>query len=300
LKQASVLKELFEDKAFIRSHGICSINSINWARIAVQSTYYVWAYLRLFDSCTSRILDESAIGLQEVVFCVPTGAFGNAMGGFIAKQMGVPIHRIICATNANDIVHRCLTTGDLSMGANIETYSPAMDIQFAYNLERMLYYICNQNPVAIRDIMAAIDKQFAFIEASRGVILDPIVLAKIKSIFVSCSVSDEQTLHTISQVRSSFGVELCPHSAIGVHAASETFASLASQFPTFCVLTANASKFEETFAKATDHSPHLREDVIAMRSLPVKFSRLEKTALDNNWREKWIDQLKSDITLRMK
>lgn len=247
----------------------------------------------------SHAPDASSIGVQEVVFCVPTGAFGNAMGGFVAKQMGVPIHRIICATNANDIVHRCLTTGDLSMGSNIETFSPAMDIQFAYNLERMLYYICNQNPVAIKTIMTAIDRQFAFIEGSQGVTLDPIVLNKIKDIFVSCSVSDERTLETISSVRSSASIELCPHSAIGVYAARELFAPLTSQFPTFCVLTANASKFEETFKKATEHSPHLREDVVEMRLLPVKFSKLEKTSSDSSWREKWIGQLKSDILSRM-
>jgi threonine synthase len=262
--------------------------------------------LRLFDGSVvrhategSRHFDESAIGLEEVVFCVPTGAFGNAMGGFIAKQMGIPIHKIICATNANDIVHRCLTTGDLSMGTNVETYSPAMDIQFAYNLERMLYYMCNQNPIAIKDIMVAIDKQFAFIKGSQGVILDPIVLAKIKTLFVSISVSDEQTLNTISSVRVSSGIELCPHSAIGVYAASHTFGSLTSKFPTFCVLTANASKFEETFAEATGHSPHLRDDVVKMRSLPVEFSKLEKAAMDINWRENWIGRLKSDIESRM-
>ena len=111
--QCSVLKEIFRDSEFCQSFNVCSVNSINWVRIAAQSTYYVWAYLALCKS------EKLRIG-SKINFFVPTGAFGNAMGGFLAKRMGLPIDRIICATNKNDIVHRTLKFGDMSMSDNIQ------------------------------------------------------------------------------------------------------------------------------------------------------------------------------------
>ena len=117
-EQASVLKEIFSDQSFSHKHHLCSINSINWGRILCQSTYYIWAYLQLCGK-------TSECGIKEVSFCIPTGAFGNALGAFIARQMGFPILKILCATNANDIVYRTLSSGDMSMGTNIQTISPA-------------------------------------------------------------------------------------------------------------------------------------------------------------------------------
>lgn len=112
-EQASVLKELFRDEQFVQEQNICSVNSINWARIAAQSSYFVWSYLQLCERSTI------AFG-EPVNYVIPTGAFGNAMGAFLARRMGLPIGRIYCATNANDIVHRTLTTGDMSMGTNVQ------------------------------------------------------------------------------------------------------------------------------------------------------------------------------------
>ena len=97
---------------------VVSINSINWARVMVQSTYYFWAYLQLRPSVDG-----------PVHFAVPTGAFGNAVGGLVAKCMGLPIGRILCATNGNDVVHRTITRGDLSIAPNVHTISPAMDVR---------------------------------------------------------------------------------------------------------------------------------------------------------------------------
>ena len=279
-----MLKEIFEDRDFVRENNICSINSINWARIAVQSTYFVWAYLQVYGTPYS-------IG-QEVNFSIPTGAFGNAMGGYVAKLMGIPISKIICATNVNDIVHRVISRGDFSMGSNVATHSPAMDIQFAYNLERMLFYMCNQNPVCIRDIMRRIDDQFAFKKDTEGVTLDRLLLRKVQELFVSCSVDDMQTLETIKRVKNEDHFDLCPHSAIGVFAAQVLFKDLAISRPTFCVLTANAAKFEDSFREATGVSPSL-QDVESLKSKPHKYIWLRKA--DEGWREEWIAKLKNDI-----
>ena len=119
-EQAEVLKEIFMDEEFMAKFNVCSINSINWARIAAQSSYYVWAYLQMCPA-VDRVCD----------FVIPTGAFGNSMGGYLAKRMGLPIGTMVCATNANDIVARTLTTGLMKYGENEQTVSPAMDIQFA-------------------------------------------------------------------------------------------------------------------------------------------------------------------------
>jgi threonine synthase len=114
-EQASVLKELFRDEAFVKEHNICSVNSINWVRIAAQSSYFVWSYLHM---CKTGVISFGT----PINYSIPTGAFGNAMGAFLAIRMGLPIARVICATNANDIVHRTLTTGDMRMSSNIQVF----------------------------------------------------------------------------------------------------------------------------------------------------------------------------------
>lgn len=140
-EQARALKLLFSDADFMSRHHVCSINSINWARILVQSSYYIWACLQL---------QPAASAAAPVAFVVPTGAFGNAVSGYLARLMGAPVGLLVCATNANDIVHRTLSLGDMSFGPNRETLSPAMDIQFAYNLERMIHFATGGSDTDVR------------------------------------------------------------------------------------------------------------------------------------------------------
>ncbi|KAK3276228.1 hypothetical protein CYMTET_15686, partial [Cymbomonas tetramitiformis] len=120
--QAMVLKEIFSDKSFCDQHGVCSINSINVGRVVTQASYYVYAYLRAVKMGAMEMGSPAA-------FAVPTGAFGNCFAGYMAKQIGVPISVIVAATNANDIVHRTISRGDMRTGQNLPTLSPAMDIQ---------------------------------------------------------------------------------------------------------------------------------------------------------------------------
>lgn len=230
---------------------------------------------------------------EKVVFSIPTGAFGNAMGGYLAKMMGLPIARIICATNSNDIVHRTISRGDMSMSANLATHSPAMDIQFAYNVERMLFYMCNQDPAMTSLIMKEVDLQFSQQVGSRGAQLDPLLVGRIQELFVSCSVSDDETLNTIREFQRESNFSLCPHSAIGVHAAKHIFASITSTAPTFCVLTANPAKFEKTFEAATGSKPEMSEAVKQLKDLPQRYKTLCKK--DDSWRSVWVDTLKGDI-----
>ena len=138
-EQAEALKAVFTDAAFMKRHNVVSINSINWARVMVQASYYVWAALQLRPDADG-----------PVNFVVPSGAFGNACGGLVAKLIGAPVGTIACATNANDIVARTIATGDMSQAVNVATLSPAMDIQFAYNLERCLFLASGGDTAAVR------------------------------------------------------------------------------------------------------------------------------------------------------
>lgn len=113
-EQASCLKELFCDEDFVREFNILSVNSINWARILTQSSYYIWCYLQVCKK-NSFPLEKNH---EKINFVVPSGAFGNAMGAYLAKLMGVPVDKIVCATNANDIVHRTIAYGDFRMEEN--------------------------------------------------------------------------------------------------------------------------------------------------------------------------------------
>ena len=275
-EQATMLKKIFMDKPFVKRHNIVSINSINWARIASQSSYYVWAYLQ---ACP--LADE------DVTFFVPTGAFGNSMGGFLAKRMGLPIGRIVCATNANDIVHRTLAAGDMSMGDNVATESPAMDIQFAYNLERVLYYASNENPSTVAALMAQLERE-------GGVQLDALLVRRLRETFDSVAVSDEQTLGTMARFWAQHQYMLCPHSAIGVHAAE----ALALPGKQICVLTAHPCKFEDAVRKATGRLPDFPPAVEAMKRMPHKFKWLKAAPDGSDKLEHWKRTLVADVVAR--
>ena len=261
-EQAEALKVVFADAAFMRKHKVTSINSINWARVLVQSAYYVWACLQVAPSG------------ERVDFVVPTGAVGNAVGGLIARRLGAPVGRIVCATNANDIVHRTIATGDMSMRGNLQTVSPAMDIQFAYNFERVLYFCSEADAVLVGGLMTTL-------EATRAVSLPPPLLATIQRVFLSCAVDDAATLRTMRQVHDeSGGYLLDPHSAIGVHALDAdpaVRAATAGARATVVVLTAHPAKFDEAVAQAgVARQPVAR--VEALRALPHKFRVLRRPA----------------------
>jgi threonine synthase len=171
-----------------------------------------------------------------------------------------------------------------------------MDIQFAYNLERMLYYICNENPAIVKPIMDEAEKQFQFVSGAVGVQLDPIILSRIQETFCSCSVTDAETLRTIRSISESYDYLLCPHSAVGVSAALSNFSELVSTCPTVCVLTAHPVKFESAIVKATGHPPTRPAVVLELMQATPRFKWLRKSSADAAvWRREWIQTLKRDI-----
>lgn len=174
-----------------------------------------------------------------------------------------------------------------------------MDIQFAYNLERMLYFICNENPDVVAPHMEAVERQYSYIPGAEGACLDQIILHRIQEVFSSHSVSDAETLATIAEISAVHDVVLCPHSATAIFAALRPFQALSAATPTVCVLTAHPAKFEETVRKAIGKYPVFPAAITALRSMPQKFKCLDKKSSSDpaEWRNEWISVLKADIAI---
>ncbi len=240
----SLVKGLFADKALVSDVSLSAVNSINWVRILVQIIYYFSAFYQLKD------LSE-----EKLNFCVPTGNFGDAYAGYVAKKMGLPIKKIIVATNKNDILDRVFKTGVYKSNCVSKTLSPSMDIQVASNFERLLFDLFNGDASEVKKLMNNLSKKGGFS-------LDKKILSLLEEEFVSGAVTDEDTLATINKVYSKRDIILCPHSAIGVKVAQkflgagDTIVSLG---------TAHPAKFKETVESALNMSipmPSVLKDIM--------------------------------------
>lgn len=230
------VKALFADAAFKAEHKLLAVNSINWARILAQVVYYFYAALRL------------GAPAQTVSFCVPTGNFGDIFAGYIAKQMGLPIHRLVIATNRNDILARCLHTGTYGMEGVAPTISPSMDIQISSNFERLLFDLHSRNTSKIAEIMTNF-------RATHSFTLDAQPLADLRKAFDSHSVDDDTTKQTIKAVYEQTGELLDPHTAVGVNAARKFNNDPA--VPMITLSTAHPAKFPSAVEEASSVHPEL-------------------------------------------
>lgn len=244
------LKDLFNDHAFRDGVGLAGVNSINWARVVAQIVYYFTA--------------TASLGMRPTDFCVPTGNFGDIFAGSIARQMGLPIRRLIVATNQNDILHRALTSGEYRMGAVEPSISPSMDIQVSSNFERALYLAYGQDAGAIRQLMEEL-KQGGF-AISQG------ALEALREQYASGRVSEEETLDTIRAMRERTGEILCPHSAVGV-AVAERY--LEPGVPMVTLATAHPAKFPDAVERAIGVRPGLPPHMADLYDLPERLTRVE-------------------------
>ena len=195
----NIVKQMFSDLEFSKSINMSGVNSINWARIIAQAVYYFYAYFKLEK--------------DNISFSVPTGNFGDVFAGYLAKKMGLPIDKLIVATNENDILHRAITKGDYISKEVRETLSPSMDIQLASNFERLIYYVNNSNSEKTAEIMKKVKKNSYQIEKRD--------LDIIQKDFLSESCNEKETLGIIKKNYEENGVVLDPHTAIGVGAAQK-------------------------------------------------------------------------------
>jgi len=195
----NIVKQMFSDLEFSKSINMSGVNSINWARIITQAVYYFYAHFKL--------------GNDNISFSVPTGNFGDVFAGYLAKKMGLPIDKLIVATNENDILHRAITKGDYISKEVRETLSPSMDIQLASNFERLIYYVNNSNSKKTAEIMKKVKQNSYQIEKGN--------LEIIQKDFLSESCNEKETLEIIKKNYEVNNMVLDPHTAIGVGAAQK-------------------------------------------------------------------------------
>jgi threonine synthase len=239
----AIVKALFNDHAFRDRVRMSGINSINWARIVAQTVYYFTAAV--------------ALGAPErkLRFAVPTGHFGDIFAGYVATKMGLPVERLIVATNVNDILARTLSTGAYEPHGVVATASPAMDIQVSSNFERLLFEAYGRNPLAVRELMEELadKKRFA---------LSAEALAEIRKTFAADRADEAETVAAIKAVHAEKGYVLDPHSAVGVAVARKLKNEGTS--PIVTLATAHPAKF-----------PHAVESAIGVRpALPPRLKDL--------------------------
>ncbi len=221
-----IIKELFADVAFKQEYHLRAINSINFARILAQTVYYFYAYFQLANS-------GAAAG--PVNFSVPTGNFGDIFAGYLAKRMGLPVGKLILATNENNILERFVNEGVYQPGEFHMTYSPSMDIQVASNFERYLYYLQGEDAAAVANLMDSFRQEGQITVSGDR-------LAQVQRDFAAASVENDDCLATIGQVHDDFDYLLDPHTACGVAAAGRF---TAKGEITVALATAHPAKFNE-------------------------------------------------------
>jgi threonine synthase len=221
-----IVKELFNDLEFKSEYSLGAVNSINWARILAQIVYYFYAWGRVSGGDLDR----------KMTFSVPTGNFGDIFAGYMAMRMGLPVERLILATNRNDILTRFVHGGVYEAGEVHPTISPSMDIQISSNFERYLYFLLDEDPAAVCGLMEqmAQEGKLQVSEQKR---------AEVQGLFHAVAVSEEQT---VAQIKASYeedGYILDPHTAVGVKAAEA--------FPgAVCLATAHPAKFGDAVRNA--------------------------------------------------
>ncbi|GGG61979.1 threonine synthase [Paenibacillus radicis (ex Gao et al. 2016)] len=253
-----IIKDLFADLDFKANNHLCAINSINFVRILAQTVYYFYAYFQVVKQTGSE---------QPLNFSVPTGNFGDIFAGYLAKRMGLPVNKLILATNENNILERFIQEGVYKPGGFRSTYSPSMDIQVASNFERYLYYVLDENPAQIRELMDGFKRD--------GEIVIPAdALARVQVEFAAHGVQGQECLDTISKYKTETGYLLDPHSACGV-AASDVRSG--AQEVTISLATAHPAKFNEAIALCGIEQ-QFPEQIEALFSKPQRQTQVDGSA----------------------
>lgn len=246
----AIVKSLFNDHDFRDRMKLSGVNSINFARIVAQIVYYFTA--------------AAALGApeQKISFVVPTGNFGDIFAGYVARQMGLPIERLVIATNVNDILARTLASGRYEIRGVVATDSPAMDIQVSSNFERLLFDAYGRDADAVRKIMSEL--------TAGGFAIAPEPLAAIRAVFDAGRADEAETLATIGAVYRESGYLLDPHSAVGVAVARKHKVK-----PPYVMLgTAHPAKFPDAVAKAAGVRPALPARLSDLMSRKERFDVL--------------------------
>jgi len=242
-----IIKEIFNDLDFRDQYTLGAVNSINWVRVMAQIVYYFYAAFRFQEKYPE----------EPLVFAVPTGNFGDIYAGYVARKMGLPIHKLLLATNENDILHRMVQHGDYTLGDVHGTISPSMDIQVSSNFERFLFDLVGQDGQEVANRMEAVQKD-------KGFQLSEAELQKTQEFFWGAKVDTKETLACIAKYAKS-GIVLDPHTAVGVVAAER------SEFSkVICLATAHPAKFKDAVVEATGQEPEVPAALVGITEKPSR------------------------------
>jgi len=247
----NLVKAMFNDHKFRDGVALSGVNSINWARIMAQIVYY-------FSSALTLGAPD-----RPVSFTVPTGNFGDIFAGYAAKRMGLPVDRLVIATNDNDILARTLSGGVYEMQGVVATTSPSMDIQISSNFERLLFEASGRDAAAVRGWMDRLKQSGAFS-------LDDATLGAIRAEFDAGRSTMAETAAEIKRTLDGSGYLLDPHSATGVHVAR----SRQSAVPMIVLATAHPAKFPDAVRQACGVSPALPEWLSDLMDRPESYNVL--------------------------
>lgn len=247
----AIVKDLFNDHAFRDDVQLAGVNSINWVRVMAQISYYIFAGL--------------ALGApdRKVSFTVPTGNFGNVMAGLVAKRLGLPIDRLVIATNANDILDRTLKSGRYEVTGVHATTSPSMDIQVSSNFERAMFDAYGRDG---KTIAAQMDE----LKTKGGFTISQGAFDMLKSTFASGRCSETETSAMIRDTLAQTGELLCPHTAVGVHVAQGHLGPT----PMITLATAHPAKFPDAVLAATGIRPPLPSRMADLYDRPERVTRV--------------------------
>lgn len=262
----AMVKASFADQNFLNGTRLVAVNSINWARIMAQTVYYIAAGVAL------------GAPARQVSFTVPSANFGNIFAGYLASRMGLPVRQLVIATNANDILHRTISSNDFSRQELKATLAPSMDIVVSSNFERLLFEAYGRDGKAIRELLEHFSREPSALADAP--------LAKLRELFSSHSVDDETILEVIREAHQRTGEILDPHTATGYRAAEVCRTDTVT--PMITLATAHPAKFAEAVARAgfagVDLPPHLsdlleREERYSV--LPAELAAVQKFVREN-------------------
>jgi threonine synthase len=255
----AMVKASFNNRGFLpEDRSLVAVNSINWARIMAQIVYYFYAAVAL------------GAPHRKVAFSVPTGNFGDIFAGYLAQQMGLPVERLIIATNQNDVLHRVMTSSTYGRQSLSHTLSPSMDITVSSNFERLLFDLYGRDGAAIDDLMKRFDQgDISFSDNA---------MEKVRTLFSSQCVSDDETCTQIAGTWEKCEYLLDPHSAIGVKAALDRQNhGLDERVPVVTLATAHPAKFPDAIRSAG-----LKQEVHLPLHLRDLFEREERFEVQPN------------------
>ncbi|WBX85227.1 threonine synthase [Sphingosinicella microcystinivorans] len=249
----AMVKRMFGDTDVTSRFEVSAVNSINWARLMAQVVYYFYAAVRL------------GAPHRAVAFSVPTGNFGDVFAGYVAARMGLPVARLIVATNINDILHRALSAGDYSAGTVTPTAAPSMDIQVSSNFERLLFDLADRDGAKLTAMMQAFD-------ASKVLEIPADMRARAAERFASHRVDEDEMALTLRWASEKAGNVIDPHTAIGLAAARA--ADLDPAVPVVTLATAHPAKFRDAVERATGVRPVLPARVSGLFDREESFTAL--------------------------